>query len=213
MPMSDVLLPLLAFTVAAALLTITPGADTAMVLRTSTADGPRAGVATALGICLGLLVWGVAAAFGVTALLAASVLAFTALKWLGAAYLVYLGVRLLLKPRSTMAPGGVASLSRAGGVGAFRRGLLTNLLNPKVGIFYVSFLPQFMPHGVNVAAFSLLLAGVHVMLSLVWLCLLVALTVPLARVLSRPAVVRGLDRLTGCVFVGFGLRLALSERS
>jgi RhtB (resistance to homoserine/threonine) family protein len=208
--MSPILLPLLAFTAAAGLLTITPGADTAMVLRASAADGPRAGVAAALGICLGLLVWGIGAAFGLTALLAASVLAFTVLKWLGAAYLVYLGVRLLLRPRSTMAPGAAAP-GRAGGLGAFRRGLLTNLLNPKVGVFYISFLPQFIPHGVNVAAFSLLLAGVHVVLSLVWLCLLVAMTVPLARVLARPAVVRGLDRLTGCVFVGFGLRLALSE--
>ena len=209
--MTDILLPLLAFTAAAAVLTITPGADTAMVLRTSTSDGPRAGVATALGICLGLLVWGAGAAFGLTALLAASALAFTVLKWLGAAYLVYLGVRLLLRPRSAMAAGGVTSANRTGSLGAFRRGLLTNLLNPKVGVFYISFLPQFIPHGVNVAAFSLLLAGVHVALSLAWLCLLVALTVPLARVLSRPAVVRGLDRLTGCVFLGFGLRLALSE--
>ncbi len=209
--MTDILLPLLAFTAAAAVLTITPGADTAMVLRTSTSDGPRAGVATALGICLGLLVWGAGAAFGLTALLAASALAFTVLKWLGAAYLVYLGVRLLLRPRSALAPDGGSAANRAGSLGAFRRGLLTNLLNPKVGVFYISFLPQFIPHGVNVAAFSLFLAGVHVALSLIWLCLLVALTVPLARVLSRPAVVRGLDRLTGCVFVGFGLRLALSE--
>ena len=209
--MTDLLLPLLAFTAAAAVLTITPGADTAMVLRTSTSDGPRAGVATALGICLGLLVWGAGAAFGLTALLAASALAFTVLRWLGAAYLVYLGVRLLLRPRSAMAAGGVTSANRTGSLGAFRRGLLTNLLNPKVGVFYISFLPQFIPHGVNVAAFSLLLAGVHVALSLAWLCLLVALTVPLARVLSRPGVVRGLDRLTACVFLGFGLRLALSE--
>ncbi len=210
--MTDILLPLLAFTAAAAVLTITPGADTAMVLRTSTADGPHAGVATALGICLGLLVWGVGAAFGLTALLAASALAFTALKWLGAAYLVYLGVRLLLRPRSAMAAVGPIPERRAGSLGAFRRGLLTNLLNPKVGVFYISFLPQFIPHGVNVAAFSLLLAGVHVLLALAWLCLLVALTVPLARVLSRPGVVRGLDRLTACVFVGFGVRLALTER-
>jgi threonine/homoserine/homoserine lactone efflux protein len=209
--MSHILLPLLAFTAAAGVLTVTPGADTAMVLRTSSADGPRAGVATALGICLGLLIWGAGAAFGLTALLAASTLAFTVLKWLGAGYLVYLGVRLLLRPRSTMTPA-AGDMRRAGGFGAFRRGLLTDLLNPKIGVFYISFLPQFVPHGANIAAFSLLLAGVHVALSLIWLNLLVALTVPLARILSRPAVVRGLDRLTACVFLGFGLRLALSER-
>jgi RhtB (resistance to homoserine/threonine) family protein len=207
--MADILLPLAAFTAAAGLLTVTPGADTAMVLRSSASDGPRAGVATSLGVCLGLLVWGVGAAFGLTALLAASVLAFTVLKWLGAAYLVYLGVRLLLRPRSAMAAGHAAAPGRRG---AFRRGLLTNLLNPKVGVFYISFLPQFIPHGVDVAGFSLLLAGVHVALSLLWLNLLVALTVPLARFLGQPAVVRGLDRLTGCVFVAFGLRLALSQR-
>jgi len=100
-----------------------------------------------------------------------------------------------------------------GSMSTFYRGFLSNMLNPKVGVFYVSFLPQFIPHGVNVAGFSLLLAGLHVLMTMVWFSLLIALTVPLGRFLSRPRVVRNLDRLTGCVFIGFGVRLAVAKRA
>jgi RhtB (resistance to homoserine/threonine) family protein len=206
---------LLLFIIASGLLTITPGVDTVMVLRTSTSDGPRGGALAAFGICLGLLVWGMSAAFGLTALLAASELAFNLVKWAGAAYLIYLGVRLLLKPRAYLATAhaaGSATVSR-GNRSLFQRGFLSNILNPKVGVFYVTFLPQFIPHGANVAAFSLLLACIHVLLTLTWFSLLIALTVPLGRFLSKPRVVRNLDRVTGCVFVGFGLKLAVAKRS
>jgi threonine/homoserine/homoserine lactone efflux protein len=204
------------FIVAAGLLTITPGVDTAMVLRTSTSCGPRDGAAASLGICLGLLAWGVSAAFGLTALLAASEIAFTIVKWAGAAYLVYLGAKLLAKPRGALT---VDQTSLDGpdkgrrNEGSFGRGFLSNILNPKVGVFYVTFLPQFIPHGVNLAGFSLLLAGIHVVITLAWFALLIALTVPLAQFLSKPRVVRNLDRLTGCVFVGFGAKLALARRT
>jgi len=204
------------FIVAAGLLTMTPGVDTAMVLRTSTSCGTRQGVAAAFGICLGLLVWGMSAAFGLTALLAASELAFTIVKWAGAAYLVYLGAKLLIKPRSSMAADQMLSGDSAGlrrEKSAFGRGFLSNILNPKVGVFYVTFLPQFIPHGVNVAGFSLLLASIHVVITLAWFFLLIALTAPLGRFLARPSVIRNLDRLTGCVFVGFGVRLAASRRA
>ncbi|MGA9071228.1 MAG: LysE family translocator [Terracidiphilus sp.] len=206
---------LLLFILASGLLTITPGVDTVMVLRTSTSDGPRGGALASLGICLGLLVWGMSAAFGLTALLAASELAFTVVKWAGAAYLIYLGARLLLKPRAYLAAAqaeGSATVNR-GSRSLFQRGFLSNILNPKVGVFYVTFLPQFIPHGVNVAAFSLLLACIHVLLTLTWFSLLIALTLPLGRFLSKPRVVRNLDRVTGCVFVGFGLKLAVAKRA
>jgi threonine/homoserine/homoserine lactone efflux protein len=207
---------LLLFIAAASILTITPGVDTAMVLRTSAADGPRGGAAASLGICLGLLAWGMGAAFGLTALLAASATAFTLVKWAGAAYLLYLGAKFILKPRTSLAASKPATGSTAMNRGtrdAFQRGFLSNILNPKVGVFYVTFLPQFIPHGVNVAAFSLLLAGIHVLLTLFWFSLLIALTVPLGRFLAKPRVVRNLDRLTGCVFIGFGLKLALAKRA
>ena len=189
--------------------------DTVMVLRTSTANGPRGGAAASLGICLGLLGWGTSAAFGLTALLAASEFAFNLVKWAGAAYLVYLGVKLLLKPRDYLATAqteaGVAL--RRGGTGCFQRGFFSNILNPKVGVFYVTFLPQFIPHGVNVAVFSMMLTGIHLLITLAWFTLLIAMTVPLGRFLTKPRVVRNLDRVTGCVFVGFGLKLAVAKRS
>jgi threonine/homoserine/homoserine lactone efflux protein len=204
---------ILLFLLAAGLLTITPGVDTAMVLRTSTSGGPRDGAAASVGICLGLLVWGMSSAFGLTALLAASELAFDIVKWTGAAYLVYLGVRLLTRPRTSLTVD--ASLDRSAtrrNTGAFYKGFLSNILNPKVGVFYVTFLPQFIPHGINVAGFSLLLASIHVLITMIWFALLIALTVPLGRFLTKPRVVRNLDRLTGCVFVGFGLKLAVAKR-
>jgi len=203
---------LLTFAAAAGLLTLTPGIDTAMVLRASTAGGPRAGAAAAAGICLGLLVWGLGAGLGLTALLTASRLAFSLMKWAGAAYLAYLGVNLLTKPRRALlesaAPGSAPPWTQS-----FRRGLFSNLLNPKVGVFYITFLPQFIPHGYAPAAVCGLLVSIHVLLSLLWLSVLVWLTVPLGRFLRRPSTVRMLDRLTGAVFIGFGVKLALTDRA
>ena len=203
--------PILAFTAAAAILTVTPGADTAMVLRSAALSGTRNAAATAIGIGLGCLVWGVGAALGLTTLLAASTAAFTVLKWAGGAYLLWLGVKLLINPRATLEPsyGSTAATSDAA---SFGRGFLTNMMNPKVGIFYITFLPQFIPSGVNVAAFSLALATIHVVMGLLWFGLLIALTAPIAALLAHPSVLRGLDRLTGIVFVGFGLKLAFFDR-
>jgi threonine/homoserine/homoserine lactone efflux protein len=201
-----------AFAAAAGLLTVTPGLDTAMVLRCATGGGPRRGGAAALGIALGCLVWGVGAAYGLTALLASSELAFTALKWAGAAYLCWLGLRLLLGKQRRLGQPTLASDAPGGGRDAFRRGLVTNLMNPKVGVFYMTFLPQFIPAGADVATFALLLAAIHVAISLVWFALLIALTVPLGRWLAQPRVATWLDRATAMVFIGFSIRLALADR-
>ena len=212
MPMTPLAASLIAFVAAATLMTLTPGLDTAMVLRTSAAEGRRSGAAAAAGIALGLMIWGTGAAFGLTALLAASRFAFVVVKWAGAAYLAWLGLKLLLKPRGTWTDAAAPGAGASGGwPQAFRRGLLSNLLNPKVGVFYITFLPQFIPHGYNVALVSLLLTSIHVVLGLAWLSVLVALTAPLGRWLRRGPVVQALDRLTGAVFIGFGVRLALSE--
>ena len=199
---------LIAFTLAAALLTVTPGLDTALVLRTAAAEGARRALAAALGICVGCLAWGALVAVGLGILLEASELAYLALKWIGAGYLLYLGVRLILVPRDEDGAGDAAAPARATW---FLRGLLTNLLNPKVGAFYVSFLPQFIPAGASVPATTLLLAGIHAALGLIWFLLLIGATRPLARALRRPGIVRTLDRLTGGVLVYFGLKLAFSR--
>ena len=202
---------LAAFTLAAALLTLTPGLDTALVLRTAAVEGPRRAALAGVGIVLGCLAWGAAAAVGLGALLAASTLAFTLLKWTGAAYLVWMGIGLILKPRDGFELSAPAAASTSG-LAWMRRGLLTNLLNPKVGVFYVSFLPQFLPTGVAPGPFMFGLAAIHALLGIAWFAALIAATQPLARVLKRAAVVRWLDRLTGGVFLAFGVRLALDRR-
>ena len=203
---------LIAFSIAAGLLTITPGLDTALVLRTAAAEGWRRASATAVGIGLGCLAWGAAAAFGAGALLVASHAAYTALKWAGAAYLVWLGVNLLRKPRSGFDAGAGEAPASGGLVAALAKGFWNNLLNPKVGVFYVSFLPQFIPTGASPAAFGLLLASMHVVMGLAWAGGLILATAPIAHALRKPGVVRWLDRVTGGVFVAFGLRIALERR-
>ncbi|MBV9931190.1 MAG: LysE family translocator [Alphaproteobacteria bacterium] len=205
------LLPsLLAFTAAAALLTVTPGLDTALVLRTAAVEGPRRALLAGLGICLGCLAWGAVVAGGLGALLAASAPAYIVLRYLGAAYLLWLGLRLLTRPRAGMTEDAVPS--SGGGRSWLARGFLTNMLNPKVGAFYVSFLPQFIPAGADVPALTLVLSGIHAALGLVWFLLLVAATRPVAAALSRPRLVAALDRMTGAVFLLFAARLALDRR-
>ncbi|MFO0586301.1 MAG: LysE family translocator [Polyangiaceae bacterium] len=216
---------LLTYLVAAVVLAVTPGMDTALVIRTGTVEGPRRAMAAALGVTLGCLAWGGAVAAGLGVLLVASQLGFAVLKWVGAGYLFYLGGKLLFRPRerldlaetgSSGSPTGesTAAVGAAGGssTGWLARGFLTNLLNPKVGVFYVSFLPQFVPPGVAPAPFLFLLAAIHAVIALVWFAILTAALVPLSKQLRKPAVVRWLDRATGGLFVAFGVRLALTQR-
>jgi threonine/homoserine/homoserine lactone efflux protein len=200
------------FCIAAGLLTITPGLDTALILRTAAAESPRDATLAGLGIVLGCLTWGAAVALGLGALLAASEVAFTVLKWAGALYLVWLGVNLLLRPRSEFAPELATGARSTNNHNWLGRGYLTNLLNPKVGVFYVSFLPQFLPAHVAAGPFIFLLAALHALMGAVWFVVLIVATRPIARTLKQPAVVRRLDRLTGVVFVSFGVKLALARQ-
>jgi threonine/homoserine/homoserine lactone efflux protein len=197
---------LLAFVAAAGLLTITPGPDTALVLRTAAAGGPRPAALAALGIILGTLCWTVVVALGLGALLAVSHRAYAALKLVGAAYLIWLGWQMLRHPRRTF-----AADARGAGRNAFLRGLVSNLLNPKIGVFYVSFLPQFVPAGVSPPPFMLLLGTIHGLLGLAWFAGLIAATRPIMGALRRERVLVSLDRITGGLFAAFGLGLALSR--
>ena len=198
----------LAFALAAGILTITPGLDTALVLRTAAASGPRAAAKTAAGILLGLFVWGVVTAVGIGALLRASTLAYRVLQVAGSLYLLWLGLNLLLKAGAPHEPSTVAP---AGGGRLFARGLLTNLLNPKVGVFYATFLPQFIPAGAPVTATSIAYAGIHAFEGMLWFAALILATRPLAAWLRRERVQRNLDRATGAVFLAAGARLALDR--
>lgn len=201
---------LLAFLLAAFILTVTPGTDTAMVLRAATVEGRRSAVAASAGILLGCLVWGGVVSLGLGALLAASELAYTTLKLAGGAYLLWLGVKLVLKPRQSLDAGTADDEAAKRGRNSFWRGLMTNLLNPKIGVFFITFLPQFVPAGANVAAYSFFLAVIYMAMTSAWFAALIAATVPLGHLLRRPPAVRVLDRVTGGVFVAFGLKLATS---
>ena len=200
---------LVAFALIGGLLTVTPGPDSLLVLRTALVEGRRTAMVTSAGIVLGLLSWGLAAAFGVTALLQASTVVFAVLRWAGGAYLVWLGVGLLREARRRD-PAATGS-SRSGG-GGFRRGLLTNLANPKIGVFYLTFLPQFVPPGEPVLATTMLLTLVHVAEGLTWFCLLTWLARRAAGLVRSRRVGRGLDASSGAVFVGLGAHLALAGR-
>jgi threonine/homoserine/homoserine lactone efflux protein len=204
---------LLAFIAAGCILIVTPGPDTALVLRTAAVDGPRRGAYTSAGICSGLLLWGLAAALGISAVLTASHTAYTVLRAIGAAWLVWLGFNIFFRrPSRPAADGGTPRIVDGSGPAWFWRGLLSNVTNPKVGVFFITFLPQFVPAGVAVAPWIALLVVIHVVLSVIWLGLLIVATRSVGRVLQRPAVARTLDRITGAVLVGAGLRLAAEGR-
>jgi threonine/homoserine/homoserine lactone efflux protein len=205
-----------AFALAAGFLTITPGLDTALILRTSGVEGSRRAVLAAVGVCVGLLTWGLAASVGLAAVLAASNVAYRVLRIAGAGYLTFLGLKMLLRKHHPVSaiPDFASSTTQVSASASrwFVRGLLTNLLNPKVGVFYVTFLPQFIPAGVALIRFSMLLAAIHATEGIVWFGLLILATRPLSQWLRRPRVARTLDRTTGIVLVGFGLGLVLDNR-
>lgn len=206
----------LAFVGVAALLTVTPGADMALVTRNALVAGRKAAFLTTLGINTGILSWAVASAVGLAALLSASTTAFAILKLTGAAYLVFLGLQTIWRTRKSKEPGrdeaclGVERQSA--GVSAFRQGLLTNLLNPKIAIFYTTFLPQFVSPGDPVFLKSVFLAAIHNLLGFVWLTGYAYAVTRAGGLLRRPRIGRILDRATGAVLVALGLRLAFEKR-
>jgi threonine/homoserine/homoserine lactone efflux protein len=182
------------------------------VLRTAIAQGWQRAWATALGVTLGCLLWGIAVGLGLGALLMASEIAYNLLKWIGAGWLLYLGIKLLLKPRQQSVETGEQPAQQQGYLTCFSRGLMGNLLNLKIGVFYVTFLPQFIPAGASVALWCSLMALAHMLLGLIWNAVLIGGSHYFAGHLRKPQVLKGMDRLTGCVFIGFAAKLALSRR-
>ena len=204
------------FVVAVFLLNVTPGPDTAYIIGRSVAQGRGAGLMSALGICAGCCVHSLACAFGLTALLAASATAFTVIKFVGAIYLIYLGVRLIFaKPAADQAAGE----ARAAGAPKslrqlFLQGFWTNVLNPKVVLFFVSFFPQFVTTGSDHKVLAFLTLGVvFVVMSLIWSCFIAWIAGSVTRRFSgKPLVKKWLDRGVGSAFVGLGLKLATASR-
>jgi threonine/homoserine/homoserine lactone efflux protein len=206
----------LTFIIPVTLLTITPGVDTLLVIRNTNRGGWRDGAASSLGICTGLFVHALVSSVGISLILLQSALAFSLLKFVGAGYLVWLGVSSL---RSALDSRGRLPLTGQGPQStifqprrSLAEGLLTNVLNPKTIIFYMAFLPQFIDPAGSALQQSLLLAAVHFIIAMIYQCLLAALVERSGRCLRNVRVRRCLDGLTGSVMLLFGLKLAVESR-
>jgi threonine/homoserine/homoserine lactone efflux protein len=197
---------LMAFIGTAIIIALTPGADTALVVRNALVAGAPAARRTALGTSTGLLMWGAASGCGVAAVLNASAEVFTAVKLAGAAYLIWLGLKAIRHAGAHEQPG------RSHHGSAFRQGLFCNLLNPKAGIFFTALLPQFVSPQDPALLVSLLLTSIAAVTSLAWLSVYATLVPRAGDVLRRPPVRRTLDRVTGVVLIGLGVRLASTRR-
>ncbi|KAB1852334.1 LysE family translocator [Acinetobacter tandoii] len=203
--MLEILIP---FTIAIIILTITPGLDTTLIIRTASLENHQSAFQTALGISFGCMVWGIIVACGLGALLATSELAFNCLKWIGAAYLAWLGLQLLIKPRSHLEN----QIEIKKTTNYFLKGFFCNILNPKVGLFYVTFLPQFIPSDVTPFFWIMGLVTIHVVLGLLWSSILIFMMQPISRFLKQPKIVRRLDQITGTIFLLFAIKLVMSKR-
>lgn len=200
------LLPFLALSV---LLILIPGPDTAVVTKNALLGGHRSGMLAAVGVSLGLTVWTFAAALGIAALLKASAVAFLVLKLAGAAYLIWIGIQ-MLRARNVLDD--LERIRPHGAVKALRQGLLSDLGNPKIAVFFTSFLPQFVHSGGSVFVPLLTLGGIFAVLTLGWLAGYALLIGRASALLRRSRVRVALDRFTGLVLVGFGIRLAFEHR-
>ena len=200
---------LLAFITVATLLTVTPGMDMALITRNVLRSGVRAGWVTSAGVLTGVVGWAALSAVGIAALLAASAVAFSILKLVGGVYLVYLGLATLWQSRNVVraleAP--EDSPLRASHRNHFREGLVSNLLNPKVGLFYTTLLPQFVSPGAPAFVWIGVLAGVHLVISIAWLALFAWLVWQVKRFFDAPRARQLMERLTGVVLIGFGGRI------
>ena len=214
---------LMLFVAAGLLLNLTPGPDVLYIVTHAARSGARAGVVAAMGITTGCFVHIFAAALGVSALMAASSMAFGILKWAGAVYLVYVGLRLLLA--RTPAPAAkksnaiyfiAASADNAWATGLkdiFSQGFWTNVLNPKVALFFLAFVPQFIAPGVDNKPLAFPLLGLLFNFNGLWVNVGWALAAAwmAARLGAVQAAMRWLERAAGAMFIGFGMRLALSD--
>jgi threonine/homoserine/homoserine lactone efflux protein len=198
---------LVAFAAASALIVLLPGPDTLVVLRELLRDGRPRAAQTVAGVLCGLAVWVAAAALGLSALLRASHAGYIGLKIAGAAYLVWLGVQSLRMRR--MAPDAAATPPRRRLLGrGFMAGFATDLLNPKVGVFFVTFLPGFVPHGYSVAQLSALFGAIFIAETALYFAVLLAVAGRVTRWLASSRVRRRMDVATGVVLIGLGVRLA-----
>jgi threonine/homoserine/homoserine lactone efflux protein len=204
------------FVAVAAIIVIVPGADMALVARNTLAGGRPAGLRTATGTLLGLGVHAGAALIGLSAVIAASATAFNVVRLVGASYLVWLGLQTLWATRKRSQPITVDEPNRSRTMprtvqAPLVQGILTNVLNPKLALFFLSFLPQFVDTSRPATPQIAVLTGTFIFMGAIWLGTYVVAVDRLSGVLTRPAVRRWLDRVIGTTLVGLGIRLAVAE--
>lgn len=202
------------FTVFAVLITVTPGPDSLLVLRNGVAGGRQAGLWTGVGAATGSLAWGLVAAIGLAAVLQQWALAYDIVKYTGAAYVAYLGLQALLKlrpPEPDTPMSGHEQPALPSGR-AFGTGLLSNLLNPKVGLFFLAVAPQFLPRGYPPLQMTLLFGVIDAVVALIWLSILAYLTSQSLRWLRRPHIRLHLERFTGLCLLGLAGAAAAESR-
>ncbi len=209
---------LAAFLLLAIVLSVTPGPDAVLVLRSSVRGGRHQGLATAFGAVAGSLVWGVAAAAGLAAVITQSATLFQTIRLAGATYLIFLGISTLRtqvrgRPNVTFAAiaDGDCAHTPQGMHKAFGAGLLSDLLNPKVGLFYIAVIPQFIPVGAPVLQYSLLLCAIEIVVALVWFTLLAWVAHVVLNWLRRPVVDRWLQAALGSSLIGIGATVAAEQ--
>jgi RhtB (resistance to homoserine/threonine) family protein len=202
----------LPFLAVSAIVVITPGVDMALVTKNALLHGRRAAQMTAVGVNLGIFFWTIAAALGLAAVIAASAAAFTAIKLAGALYLIYLGLQALRAARGAAARSAPVTRAAIGRRAALRQGLTSNLLNPKIAVFFTSLLPQFVDAN-RASPQDLLLLGVMFNgMGVVWLLGYATVAARARNALSRPRVKRAIDRISGVTLVALGTRIALEHR-
>ena len=205
---------LLVFIGVAAIVIVVPGPDTAVVTKNVLIHGRRAALGTSLGVSAGLSVWTLAAAVGVASVVRASAVAFIVLKLVGALYLVWIGVQALRAAGQAESSAAFPTRTKPtmGALGGFRQGLLSDLANPKIGIFFTSLLPQFVAPGQSVLLPFLALGAVFVLMTVLWLSAYCLVAARAATTLQRPRVKAAMDRVTGIVLIALGVRLAMEHR-
>jgi len=205
----------LAFLSLAAIVIITPGPDTAITIRNTLFAGRTGGMMTALGIASGQAIWALATSAGIVAILLASEPLFLAIKYAGAAYLIFLGLQALreaIRPSAAAAAGEERPTRTLSAVAAFRQGVISDLGNPKMAVFFASLLPQFVP-AENATFISFLFLGlIFALMTLAWLILYAIVVSKIGDVLRRPAVRRWIEGVTGSVLIALGVRVAAEQR-
>ncbi|MCM3619873.1 LysE family translocator [Sutcliffiella horikoshii] len=203
------------FVIMSILLIILPGPDTAIATKNTLAAGRAGGFKTIFGTFCAILIHTIAAVVGLSAIIVKSAFLFSVFKYVGAVYLVYLGVKTIwaIKNKKTTKQDEIVSINKLGNKSHFKQGFLTNMLNPKVAVFFLTFLPQFVDPGTNTIGPFLLMGLTYALLTAIWFVLYIYLVDQISAFMKKPQTTTVIESITGAVLIGFGVKLAFEKGS